>query len=95
MRLCFWLGGSIFVVVWLQILWLRFCVCVVESFCGGVVVFLWQCGRVFVFLCFFCVGVVLILCWCGCVLCFCGGVVVVFVVVWLYFCGLGFRVLQL
>ena len=91
MRLCFWLGDFIFVVVWLQILWLRFCVCVVGSFCGGVVAFLWQCGRVFVFFVF--------LCWCGfdfvlVWLCFCGGVVVVFVVVWLYFCALGFRGLQ-
>ena len=59
--------GGVFVLMWL-------------CFCGLVVVFLcfWFGGCVFGFLWwfgFFLGGVVVSLCWCGCVLCFCGCVV--------------------
>jgi len=72
--LCF--CGGVFVVVFL---WWCLCVDVVVFlwFCGCVFVFLvwWLCFWVFVvvWLCFwvFSGGVVVSLCWCGCVLCFC------------------------
>ena len=88
-RLCF--CGYVAVVV---ILWLRFCggVCVVESFCGGVVVFVWLCFCVFCGCLWWCV---VFLRFCDCVVVFLWFLVVFLrfgggVVVFLWWCLCGF-----